>query len=78
LSEFSLNVSLTHNKEDSAAAKKPAPKPAANAVEFLPAAQVIAQTPVPAVKHAPTVAKNGNGTTAVPGVSVSDGSILPR
>ena len=48
LSEFSLNVSLTRNKEDSAAAKKPAPKPAANAVDFLPAAQVIAQTPAPA------------------------------
>ena len=78
LSEFSLNVSLTRNKEDSAAAKKPAPKPAANAVDFLPAAQVIAQTPAPVVKRAPAVAKNGIGTPAVPGVLVSNGSTLPR
>lgn len=78
LSEFSLNVSLTRNKEDSSAAKKPAPKPAANAVDILPAAQVIAQTSAPAAKRAPAVAKNGIGTTAVPGVSVSDSSTLPR
>jgi type IV pilus assembly protein PilN len=47
LSEFSLSVLLTRNKEESAApAKKPAAKPVANAIEALPTAQIVAQASV--------------------------------
>jgi len=48
LSEFSLNVSLTRNKEESATTKKPAAKPVANAPIAVPTSNVTAQQSLPA------------------------------
>jgi type IV pilus assembly protein PilN len=61
LSEFSLNVSLTRNKEESATNKKPAAKPVATAPGAVPTASVTAQQSLPA----PVVEKKVAARTSV-------------
>ncbi len=86
LSEFSLSVLLTRNKEDAAPAKKPAAKPVATAIDALPAAQVIAQaTPAaPRSNSAPAPRQTSAGSSkpaagiAIPSVAVSDSSTQRR
>ena len=71
LSEFSLSVLLTRNKEEQAApSKKPAAKPVANAVDALPTGQVIAQTP--SVRRSTTAAATPSvGVVAAPSVAIT-------
>jgi type IV pilus assembly protein PilN len=69
LSDFSLSVLLTRNKDEQAApAKKPAVKPAAYAPEGVPTAQVVAA--------APPAAAAGN-TTQRPGIRAATNGSIP-
>ncbi len=86
LSEFSLSVLLTRNKDDVAPAKKPAAKPVATAIDALPAAQVIAQAAptAPRSSSAPAPRQPSAGSSkpaagiAIPSVAVSDSSTQRR
>jgi type IV pilus assembly protein PilN len=75
LSDFSLSVLLTRNKEEQAQtpAKKPAAKPTADASGVLPTAQVIAQTaPAPTTRSAAASTRTGT-----PAATVNSGSPMP-
>lgn len=80
LSEFSLSVSLTRNREDQAPAKKPAAKPVAGAPGAIPAADVIAMTTRTGASSAPAYAAppRAKSTTAAavpaPNMAVAGGT----
>jgi type IV pilus assembly protein PilN len=76
LSDFSLSVLLTRNKDEQPAlAKKPAAKPAAYAPEAVPTAQVVAGAPSANGKAAPLPGKPAAATTGsipAPAATASD------
>ena len=86
LSEFSLNVSLTRNKEESATTKKPAPKPVASVPFGVPTASVTAvQNPPAPVATKKVAARTSGGpdkTTpaniAVPSVEIPGSTASQR
>jgi type IV pilus assembly protein PilN len=88
LSEFSLSVLLTRNKEDQAPAKKPVAKPVASAPEALPTSQVIAQSAAaagasPAIRNTAstqpaTSAPASGARVAAPSVAAADTTGLRR
>jgi type IV pilus assembly protein PilN len=82
LSDFSLSVLLTRNKEETPAtgkkpATKPAGKPVASAVEALPAAQVIAHASASPVRTAAATPATG-ANAAMPGVAIMDSAVQRR
>jgi len=77
LSEFSLSVLLTRNKEDQAPATKPAAKPVASAPEAVPTAAVIAQTTPVGAPSKMTIHSSPRAGTTAPAVS-SVGMLTPN
>jgi len=85
LSEFSLNVSLTRNKDESATTKKPAPKPVASAPVAVPTASVTAvNLPAPNVdkkmtsQNSSAPARTTSAAVAVPSVEIPGSTASQR
>jgi type IV pilus assembly protein PilN len=65
LSEFSLSVLLTRNKDEQAPAKQPAAKPVASAPAALPTSQVIAKNTVAGVPASPKTTRTATSAPAL-------------